>query len=459
MAEKKKRLVLSKKMMNVAKISSGTMAGQLISFITLPIIARIYGAEVVGNWTLINSVATIVNSFSDLGLTNALMVENDDEAILRLYNVVTTIVMAISTISGFVAFLYYCAVPNDMEINSLFIGILMAILIFTLQQTQICYTWLNRQGKYGILMKNPIINNTMIGIVAVVFGLFGAKTYGYYIASVLGQIITIIHMKRFLPKKMFTLKIDDYRIVFKSRLRFIQYQMPTNVIVQFKNQLPVLLIKQFFGAEILGYYSVSVKVLNVPISLLANALGRVFFQTVSDMKRKGEEIGEFTYRNITKAMKVAIIPMIFLVAFGDILVIILFGQEYEMAGNMMQIVSFQNFFTFLMMSSQGITVTLDKQNYAMISCIAQSFGFVVGLGIGAYIFNDIFVGLILMSVLFSVVQIIYFCSLFKVMKISWQKYLMHIVISMLIILGGAFAVRQAATGILGMLGISLLITL
>lgn len=455
MAEKKKRFGLSNKMMNAAKISSGTMAGQIISFITLPIIARIYGAEVVGNWTLINSVATIVNSFSDLGLTNAIMVEDDDEASLRLYNVVTTIVIGISVISGLVAFIYYSAVPSDIGINSLFIGFLMAVLIFTLQQTQICYTWLNRQGKYGILMKNPVINNTVIGIVAIAFGLAGAKNYGYYIATILGQIITLIHMKRFLPKKMFTLNPEDYRHVFKTRVSFLKYQMPTNVISQVKNQLPVLLIKRLFGAEVLGYYSVSVKVLNIPITLLANALGRVFFQTISDMKRKGEEIGAFAYRNITKAMKIAVIPMIFLVALGDVFIIILYGQEYRMAGTMLQIVAFQNFFTFLMMSSQGITITLNKQNYAMISCIAQSVGYVIGLGAGAFIFHDIFIGLILMSILYVVIQVMYFCSLFHVMKISWKKYLVDVIISMAIILAGALVVRLVVSGILGLFGMSL----
>ena len=455
MTEKKKRFALSNKMMNAAKISSGTMAGQIISFITLPIIARIYGAEVVGNWTLLNSIATIVNSFSDLGLTNAMMVEEDDEATLRLYNVVTTIVMSIGIISGVIAGLYYSVVPSNIGISSLFMGILLAILIFTLQQTQICYTWLNRQGKYEILMKNPMINNVVIGVVAIALGLAGAKTYGYYIATIFGQIVTLVHMKRFLPKKMFTIKIEDYRHVFKSRLQFIKYQMPTNVISQIKNQLPVLLIESFFGTKILGYYSVSVKVLNIPINLLANALGRVFFQTISDMKRKGEEIGAFAYRNITKAMKVAIIPMIFLVAFGDILIMLLYGKEYEMAGMMLQIVSFQNFFTFLMMSSQGITVTLNKQKYAMISCIVQSFGYIIGLGAGAYIFHNVFIGLILMSILYVLVQVVYFCSLFCVMKISWKKYLGHVIISVLIILVGAFIVRQAGFGVLELLGISL----
>ena len=41
---------------NIAKISSGTLLGQVISVITLPIITRIYGAEVIGIWTLLNSI-------------------------------------------------------------------------------------------------------------------------------------------------------------------------------------------------------------------------------------------------------------------------------------------------------------------------------------------------------------------------------------------------------------------
>ena len=429
------------------------MAGQIISFITLPIIARIYGAEIMGNWTLMNSIATIFNSFSDLGLTNALMVEDDEEATLRLYNVVTTLVLGVSILAGIGVGLYYVIVPDSLGVSNAFVAIFMIILIFALQQTQICYTWLNRQGKYSVLMKNPVINNVIIGVVAIIFGKIGMKTYGYYIAVILGNIITILHMKRFLPKKMFTINKQSFQKELKGRKRFVMNQMPTNVISQVKNQLPVLLIKKFFGATTLGYYSVSVKILNIPITLLANALGRVFFQTISDMARKGQEIGQFVYRNLTRAMKVAIVPMIVLVAFGDAIVILLFGREYEMAGAMLQIVSFQNFFTFLMMSSQGITITLDKQSYAMVSCIVQSVGFIVGLGAGSYIFNDIYVGLFLMSVLFVLVQIVYFCALFKVMNISWKKYFRDVLISLLIILVGAFVVRKAGIWILDLIGL------
>lgn len=429
-----KKIKLSNKMKNVMKISSGTMGGQLISFITLPIIARMYGATIMGNWTTLNSIAIIINSFSDIGLINVIMVEKDEEKMADIYKMITTMVMFFSVLSGMGAILYYSLIPNSMGINTIFLGITLAILVFTLQQTQICYTWLNRKEKYEVLMKNPLINNAAIGIVAFVLAFMGVKKYGYYIAVIVGQFITIIHMKRFLPKQFFSFNLKKYKMTIKERWHFVAYQMPTNVLSQVKNQLPVLLIRNLFGARILGYYSVSVKILNIPITLLANALGRVFFQTISDMVRKGEEIGEFVYRNIIRAMKVAIVPMIMLIAFGNVIVIMLFGHEYEMAGTMLQIVSFQNFFTFLMMSSQGITITLDKQKYAMMSCIAQSIGFIIGLCIGKYIFNDIYVGLLIMSVIFVVIQIIYFCALFKVMKISYKKYIYKVIASLTIII-------------------------
>lgn len=86
----------SKMLKNITKISSGTMLGQMVSFVTLPIFTRIYGAEVIGNWTLFNSVATIVNTFSDLGLSNAIMVEADEKESEKLFSVIS------ETVSSFV---------------------------------------------------------------------------------------------------------------------------------------------------------------------------------------------------------------------------------------------------------------------------------------------------------------------------------------------------------------------
>lgn len=429
-----KRINLSGGMKSVLKISSGTMIGQMISMISLPILTRIYGATVIGVWSTIVALANIVNAFSDLGMTNAIMIGKDEEEVGKIYRVISTIVTACALCAGIVVYIYYQFVENDNGISLSFLVSFLIVYIWTSQQTQICYAWLNRKGQYDLLMKNPLINNISITIIAVGLGLAGMKQYGYYVGCMTGQILTLIHMKRTLPTHTFTFKINEYKDIFITYSHFLKYQLPTNLIASVKNQLPTLLIRSLFGNEILGYYSVTMRILQIPINLLANSIGRVYFKTISEMKRENKPIGEYTLRNLKKAMKIAILPMIGLLSVGEQFIIIFFGKQWEVAGQLLSIISCQTLFNFLMMSTQGISVTLDKQKYAMVSGISQMLGYVVAFVTGRYFFNSVYVAVILMSVFFIVIQVVYFCKLFEVMNISYKRYLKSVLPAFALIL-------------------------
>ena len=130
---------------NVTKISSGTLLGQMVSIITLPIFTRLYGATIIGYWTLFTSVSTIVNTFSDLGLSNSIMMENEGEKSERLFSVITTLVLFISMIVGALYFVIYWLNPDDSGIHPAFYAIVLTLLIFTQQQIGLCYNWLNKK--------------------------------------------------------------------------------------------------------------------------------------------------------------------------------------------------------------------------------------------------------------------------------------------------------------------------
>ena len=79
-----------------------------------------------------------------------------------------------------------------------------------------------------------------------------------------------------------------------------------------------------------------------------------------------------------------------------------------------------------MMATQGITIVLDKQQYALISGIVQIIGYVVGLSIGKYVFSSLYIAVALMTVVFCVIQIIYFSKLLKIAGVSVALYLKHV---------------------------------
>lgn len=435
----KKSIKITGNRKNIAKISSGTIIGQGISIISLPIITRIYGAEIIGKWALLYSIAIVINSFSDLGLTNSIMIEKE-EAIETNYKVTSTLSVLMSIISSFIVTLsiYYF---DAIEMHLLFFFIFLTLLSFTLQQIEICYTWLNRYKNYNILMKNPIISNSVFGISSILFGILGFTKYGYFIAYIFAQCITLWNMKHNLPRIMFTKNINDFVYIIKKNKRFVMYQTPTNIIARFKGQLPTFLIKTFWNTEMLGYYSITVKVLQIPATFLAKAIGRIFFQLTSRMKIEGSNIGSYVLRNLLRNMKIAIIPMILLMGFGDVATIIFLGNDWAIAGDFIRILVLQYYFVFLMMTMQGLSITLEKQNYAMISSISQAAGYLVGALIGRYIFNSIYLALILMSFFFILIQIIYFSSLFIVMGIPWKNYIYSAITSVVIIVTVAFILR------------------
>ena len=423
---------LSENMKNVARISSGTVIGQIISVISLPIITRIYGAEIMGVWAIIYAIAVIINTLSDVGLIQSIMVE-DESSVQRTYSVVSALIVIIDLAAIAVVY-FYCAVILDYDSSLILVTVFFTFIYsISLQFVQLSYTWLNRNKEYSVLMKNPIINQGSIMFFSIVLGLAGCKQYGYYIGVTAGQILTLLHMKRHLPAKTPWPTVLDIKEVIIKNKEFVKYQMPTNLTLQFRNQLPNLLIGGLFGNTMLGYFSVSQKLLNIPVTFIGQALGKVFYQRCSEMQREGQKLGEFIYRNLSRAMMLAFVPMALLAAYGDAAVVIFFGREYAVSGIIVRIIVFRAFFTFVSSATQGMDIVLKKQQYAMFAGIVQTLAIALAVLLSYYFSNDIIVCSIMITIAFICVQITYFCM---------SYYLKNITLSLLAVLFTSFVLRR-----------------
>lgn len=206
---------------------------------------------------------------------------------------------AVCKASGFP---YFKFIKMEGVFDALLQSFLVTVYAFTVKQVNTCYTWLNRYKKYNILMLNPVINYVTVAVFAIGFAILGNTKYGYFIAVILGQVLTVLNMKRQVPKRMFCFELKQFQYALKKYRDLVKFQLPNNCLLQVRDQLPSLLIGTFFGNTVLGYYSVSVKILNMPVSFIGQAVGKVFYQTISEMQRMGEQIGDYVERNFNRAM-------------------------------------------------------------------------------------------------------------------------------------------------------------
>lgn len=424
-----KPIKLSERMKNVAKISSGTVLGQVISILSLPIVTRMYGAQVMGMWASMYAIAIIISTVSDLGLSQALMVE-EKERVEALYQLVSTLSILLSAAAFVLVAAYEYLLGGQGLWQALAFALFVFAYAFTIRQVQTCYTWLNREKQYSVLMKNPIINAGVMAGAAIVLGLLGFKQYGYYIGMVLGQVVTLWHMRRSLPRRMFVRRLSGSRALVGRHRDFVRYQMPTQLVVQVRSQLPNILIGTLFGNVVLGYFSISQKLLSIPVTMVGQALGKVFYQSIAEMQRKGQSLAGFVFRNLQRAMKIAFIPMLLFAAFGDAAITMFFGSEYGVGGVLCRIIVFRSFMTFVSTATQGLDIVLHKQRAIMLACIYQTVLACASVVLAYYLAGDISLCALLMSVTFIAVEIGYFCRMFTVMQYPARRYARSILLSL-----------------------------
>lgn len=449
---------LSKGLRDAAKISTGTAIGQVFSIISLPIITRIYGSEVIGVWTTIYAISIIICTVSDCGLLQSLMVEKDEKVEIT-YRVISNMILFITIGASLLVFIY-CRQMLRYQGDMILIVVVFSIFYaLTYQQVQLNYTLLNRGGNYNILMKNPVINQVSASLISVVLGLLGLKAYGYFIGVTAGQLLTLLHMRRYIPYKFKLIKPSEAKAVIVEHRNFVCYQMPVNITLQARDQVPNLLIGAFWGSNILGYYSISQKLLNIPITFIGQALGRVFYQRCAEMKRQGENIADFFYRNLKRALVLAMIPMVFLAAYGDAAIVMFFGGEYRVGGMIVRIIVFRSFFAFVSAATRSIDIILDKQQYAMISSLTQTVLISVCIIVCYMLSLDIVNCTLIMTIIFIVIQIIYFCVMFYVMNMPVRYYLENILPSLAVVIIASFALRYAFIAITDITGWKLFVYL
>lgn len=410
---------ISESLKNVTKISGGTAVGQIITIITLPFITRMYGAEIIGVWTVVTAFSNIVTNVCDLGLSNSLMM-CDDGMIPKWYSLIVKLSCVISLFCGILVFLYQLVIGSDMP-YALTISSFSALYAFLLRWVNVCSVILNRNKEYNTLMINSILRFSVVALVSIGLGSMGFKNFGYYIGNVLGQFMTILHMMRFLPRFVFRSKLKEYVAAVQQNVNYIRYQLPASITIILRTELPNLLISSLFGNKILGYFSISQKLLTIPITFLGQSLGKVFYQKAAEIRRTGQAIGNFVEKNINRGMLIALIPMTLFAAYGDAAVVFYFGAEYVVGGVICRIIVYRSLFNFISSATQGLDIVLNKQQYVLYSCFVQTILAVLSVLCG-YLFNSIYVASVLLVVTFILIQIIYFFFMYKVMELDSFRY-------------------------------------
>ena len=332
-----KNLKKSNFLINVFKLFSGTATGQIIAIILSPILYRLYNPESFGVFSVFIGLTTVLGTFSTFQFLQLILLEKKEETainflwVCRLINIGFTLIILISII--FFSPLYELFISNKFLSRWLW---LIPLLIFLNGQNEIFCIWANRNKDYNTLVWNGIINAAVTPIASIGLSFILNNEAGLFFGLLFGRISSLLILL-FKIKRNYDLGFKKFNylkareIIVKNK-KFPIFLIPSEIINRLINELPVFVMNNFFGAVSVGYYSLSKKILEIPLRFIGNAVGSVFKQKASqDFNESGSCKKSFLKTSwilfLISSLPVIIIGFLAPTIFGFI-----FGEKWIQAG-------------------------------------------------------------------------------------------------------------------------------
>lgn len=347
---------------SVLKVGSGQLIAQLLSLISVPILSRIYPESAYGDQAIIISTASIIINLTTLGLSSAIMEPEDDEESKKIFTISFLIMAGLTSIISVACLV----LPNYLKLfvinGSYRVGIVLMWLYAVIYNTSLLASvYVNKKGKYNKLFFNPLIGSICQFLIAIPLGLLKWGYKGFLVASIINSLAVCIHLMRGDFPFVKDITKNDFIYILRKYRKYILFQYPSNFINNTAIEYPTQFLGRAFSTTELGDYSMCLRVLMMPVRLIAAPISTVYFRTATEYERNGEDLSGFTFKLITRILLISVIPVSVCSYFAVPIFEFVLGKTWSRAGQIAAILSAQYVMLFCSQCTSYCRVAIGQQ--------------------------------------------------------------------------------------------------
>lgn len=381
---------------NVATMMSGRTVAAIIALVTIPIVARLFEPADFGVAAIFVSITGIAITMSSLRYELALVLpkhEADAEILLGFtYRVLTCFCLAV---------LLLIAVYRGLGANVEAVALLgewiwlLPLSIWLMGAIEIQESWLARRKEFKTASIALVAGNTSTSVARIGFGaVWGSSAWGLVSGYLIGGACRCAVQQRAsgsVPYRRVFTRIGwrELREVARRYSDFPRLNTPAAVIFSLGQNLPVLLFGAMFSPAIVGYYAMAYRLTEVPVSIVANSMRKVFLQKAAEINLRQESLRNAFLLATGGLAVVGAIPFVILALFGQVLLVWLLGERWLVAGTYLEIMAALLFMNWVASPTGPVFIVLRKQQawlylqMAMTALRLGSFGVAYALGADA----------------------------------------------------------------------------
>ncbi len=318
-------------------LSSGSIIAQGIRAIATPILTRIYSPETMGVYTYLISISAIFMGVANLRYEIAIVTDKDESHVFPLIKLSSLIGVCVSFVAA-LGFGVYFLVSRKPVIWA--IVLLFNVLAYAITNVLTAYN--NRNKEYGLISSMYVVRTTTQYVLAIVLGLFNPIAWFLLIPYVLGEYAGISRQSRSLRGNYHSIvsseivEIKNVACIHKKQPLF---SAPALLANSLSYSLITIFIESLFGLETVGFYSISVSLLGLPLAVIGGNISKVFLQRASE---EYASLGSYrqTLKKTFAVLLALALPMVLLMCFfATPLCSFIFGDEWAKSGEFIMILA------------------------------------------------------------------------------------------------------------------------
>lgn len=350
---------------NMAVLASGAGIARLAGVLSIPLITRLYLPEHMGILAVFVAVTALLVPFATLGYSLALPLPRRDAQARNLA------VACLGLLGGFSlllsAVLAVLAAPlldwlARPELQPWWW--LLPLGVFGTGLYEILSRWATRAGAFRVIARTSVWQAACGALAKILLGLAGLKPLGLLIGQILSQsggILSLAGLFRqgFEPRQL------NRRHMRRLLLRYSdlpRYRLPSQCLLAFSVQAPLLFGAGLFGAETAGQLGLALMALALPVSLFGNTTGQAYYAEVARIGRKDpQRIRTLTRRLTGKLLLLATPPCLLLLLLGGWGFELVFGAQWRQAGDFASILALSLLAQFVSAPLVNVLTVFDRQ--------------------------------------------------------------------------------------------------
>ena len=397
---------------NVLTLITGSTIAQCIPIVTTPILTRLYTPEEFGVLALFVAITATLGSVITGRYELAIMLPDNDEDAINVAALALAVTLALSFIIAIPIIIFNQRVGILLNNEAISTWLFFSPLVIFFIGFFNVLTYLNtRKKNYHDMARASIYKSVALSLAQIVLGFLKSGASGLIIGQIISHFISNFQLSKKIQDHYQFNAINSHKMRSNARryIDFPKFSVWGVLANSLAFHLNNIFISLFYNLTILGFFSMTQRILSMPTSVIGNSVGQVYFEVA---KRERQQTGVCINSFLDVAKKLVILVLVgFLPVFfllPNVFEIFL-GNSWRIAGEYSQIILPLIACQFVCSTLSNTTNIFEKQKLALLFQMVL-LGLNVAVAAIAVIFNFDF---LFFLKIYSAVGVIYYLTLFS----------------------------------------------